>query len=178
MIYVFIAQGFEEIEAISVLDILRRAELEVKAVGIGGKQITGAHGVTVTCDILDSEAKAGDNLEMIVLPGGMPGTINLQKSAVVQSLIRHCAENDIWIGAICAAPTVLGQMGLLTDKRSTCYPGMEVNLGATIYTGQRVEQDGKIVTGIGPGASIPFSLRLVECLQGKEQAKALEGKLK
>lgn len=172
MIYVFFAPGFEEIEAITPLDILRRAELEVRSVGVGGKTVTGSHKITVECDLAETRAVT-EGLDMIVLPGGMPGTLNLEKSPVVQGFIDHCAANGLWIGANCAAPSILGHKGLLEGRTVTCFPGYETQLGEANYTGNLIEADGKIITGRGPGASVAFSLRLVECLLGAERAKRL-----
>lgn len=176
MIYVFIAHGFEEIEALTIVDVLRRAELEVKAVGIGGKTVTGAHGITVHCDIADREADPR-KLDMIVLPGGMPGTLNLEKSPVVQSFIDFAFAKELWVGAICAAPSILGHKGLLHGKRVTAFPGFEPELGEAIYTGDAVVQDEMLITGKGPGAALPFSLKLVENLLGKERADVLAASL-
>lgn len=176
MIYIFAAPGFEEIEAITTLDILRRAELEAQLVGVGGKRVTGAHGIAVECDISDSETSAAD-LEMIVLPGGMPGTLNLEKSAVVQKYIDYVVKENLWLAAICAAPSILGHKGLLDGKRVTCFPGFEQQLGDAVHTGNRVEVDGRLITGKGPGASVPFALTLVEKLCGREKSDALEASL-
>lgn len=178
MVYVFFAHGFEEIEAVTTLDILRRAELTVKAVGIGSKTITGSHGLTVHCDMIDKQAGNAKGLEMIVLPGGMPGTLHLEKSPVVNAYITHVLKNDLWLAAICAAPSILGHLNLLNGKKATCFPGYEGELGeGAIYTGESVTQDGKLVTAKGAGSSVPFALKLVECLCGKERADALEASL-
>lgn len=176
MIYVFFAHGFEEIEAIATVDILRRAELEVRTVGIGAKTITGSHGITIHCDMIDHMANP-KGLEMIVLPGGMPGTVNLEKSEVVVAFIDHVIKNDLWLGAICAAPSILGHKNLLAGKTVTCFPGFEDQLGGGTYSPDRVVQDGKLVTAKGAGAAVPFALKLVECLLGKERADTLEASL-
>lgn len=176
MIYVFLAHGFEEIEALTVVDVLRRAELEVQMVGVGGIDITGSHGITVHCDIPDTEA-VPQNVDMIVLPGGMPGTLNLEKSQVVQAFIDHVVESDLWLTAICAAPSILGHKGLLDGKNATAFPGFETELGKAVYTGNMVEQDGKLVTGKGPGAALPFALKLVEVMLGKNRADILAGSM-
>lgn len=174
MVYVFFGHGFEEIEAITTLDILRRAELTVHAVGIGSKTITGSHGLTVHCDMLDKQAGNAKGLEMIVLPGGMPGTLTLEKSTVVNAYIDYAIKNDIWLGAICAAPSILGHKGLLNGKRVTCATGFDTQLGeGAIYTGEPLEVDGKIVTARGAGVAVQFGLKLVECLKGRERAEAL-----
>lgn len=172
MIYIFFAHGFEEIEAITTLDILRRAELEVQAVGVGSKTITGAHGITVHCDMIDKQASP-KGLEMIVLPGGMPGTIQLEKSPVVSAFIDFVVKNDLYLAAICAAPSILGHKGLLEGKKVTCFPGFETQLGGAEFTGAKLEQDGKLITAKGPGVAIPFALKLVECLLGAERAAVL-----
>ncbi len=178
MIYVFFGHGFEEIEAITTVDILRRAELAVTTVGIGSKTITGSHGLTVHCDMLDKQAGNAKGLQMIVLPGGMPGTLSLEKSPVVKAYIEHVIKNDLWLAAICAAPSILGHLNLLDGKKVTCFPGFEDQLGeGAIYTGELVEVDGKLVTAKGAGAAIPFALKLVELLCGKERAEVLEASL-
>ena len=178
MIYIFFAHGFEEIEAITTLDILRRAGLDVKSVGIGSKTITGAHGITIHCDMLDKQTTSAKGLEMIVLPGGMPGTVNLEKSPVVTAYIDHVLKNDLYLAAICAAPSILGHKGLLDGKRVTCFPSVIEELGeGARHTGALVEQDGKLVTARGAGAAVPFGLKLVECLCGKERADELEASM-
>ena len=127
MIYLFLANGFEEVEALTPLDYLRRCELPVKTVAVGNRLVTGSHKITVTADLLISEVRPED-AQMIILPGGMPGTLNLEQSAKVQEMIDYCAENGRWIAAICAAPSILGHKGLLHGKRATCYVGFEDQL--------------------------------------------------
>ncbi len=176
MIYIFLADGFEEIEALTVADILRRAEKEVALVGVGSKIIRGSHGITVACDLEQSETTLND-LEMVVLPGGMPGTLNLEKSEVVRSFVAHAVQNDIWVGAICAAPTILGHMGLLDGVRVTCYPGFEDQLGGAKFLDTSTVRDGKIITASGAGQSIKFGLALLEALEGKARADLLAASL-
>lgn len=173
MIYVFLAEGFEEIEALTPVDCLRRAGRSVCTVGIGGTVIKGSHGIAVTADIADSAFTPDDSTEMIVLPGGMPGTIHLGESSIVQDAITYCAEHDKWITAICAAPTILGARGLLSGKTATCYPGMEKQLIGCNASAEPVCQDGRIITGRGPGAAMDFALRLVEVLCGADTARSL-----
>ncbi|MBE6886232.1 MAG: DJ-1/PfpI family protein [Oscillospiraceae bacterium] len=173
MIYVFLANGFEETEAIAPIDILRRAELEVKTVGVGGKEITGAHGITVTADLTEGEISLSRELEMVVLPGGMPGTLNLEASFAVKAAVQFCADRDRYVGAICAAPSVLGHMGLLEGKNATCYPGFEQELLGAELPGFPVCKDGKIITANGAGNALEFGFVLAECLAGKEKADAL-----
>ena len=172
MVYVFLAHGFEEIEALSAVDVLRRADIDTLMVGVGSKTITGSHGITVHCDIAEREVNMRD-ADMIVLPGGLPGTHNLEKSAVVQSCIDKAIEDSKWIGAICAAPSILGHKNLLDKKRVTCAPGFSDQLGSADYTGASVEADGNIITANGAGSSIMFALKLVECLTSRERALEL-----
>ena len=172
MIYVFLANGFEEVEALAPTDILRRAEHEVQLVGVGSKVITGSHGITVACDIEITQTDLND-LEMVVLPGGMPGTLNLEKNEIVQSFVAHAVKNNIWLGAICAAPSILGHAGLLEGRKATCFPGFEQELTGAEFTGASVEVDGKIITARGAGCAVDFGLALVEALEGKGKAGAM-----
>lgn len=176
MIYVFLASGFEEIEALAVVDILRRAELEVQtvAVGTGGKTVRGAHGIPVAADVTEDEAQP-EGLEMVVLPGGMPGTLHLEKSQTVQEFLQLAVNNGLWIGAICAAPSILGHNGLADGKRVTCYPGFESQLTHSTYTAAPVEEDGKLITADGPGSAMAFGFLLAEKLTSKERAAMLKG---
>jgi len=170
MVYVFLADGFEDIEALAPIDILRRANVDVKTVGVTGKEVTSSHGVTVKADISVSDIKLDSDLELIVLPGGMPGTLNLEASVGVQKAINFCAANDKYIAAICAAPSILGHKGLLKGKKATCFPGFEKDLvGADACSGL-VVIDGKFITGKGPGACIEFGLKLAEILVSADAA--------
>lgn len=172
MIYLFLAPGFEEIEALTTVDILRRAECELKTVGVGGKRVTGAHGIEVTADLTQEEAVT-EGLEMVILPGGVPGTPNLEKSPVVRTMVDYCHEKGLWLAAICAAPSIFGHWGLLAGKRATCFPGYEDQLSGAAATGESVVVDGKIITGKGAGVTIPFALKIVEQLVGKDTAEKL-----
>ena len=172
MIYVFLANGFEEIEALATVDILRRAELDVKTVGVGGKTVTGSHGIPVTADIEEKDVTT-DDMELVVLPGGMPGTLNLEKSPIVMASVRYCLDNSIYVAAICAAPSVLGGLGLLKGKKAVCYPGFEDKLtGAAVET-KEVVTDGNITTSRGLGTAIPFALELISLLFGEEKAEEI-----
>ena len=163
MIYVFLADGFEETEAIAPIDMLRRAKKEVVTVGVTGKIVTSSHGVPVTADITQDEIQLNDHLEMIVLPGGMPGTLN-------EEAITYCAEQNRYLTAICAAPSILGHRGLLNGKHAVCYPGFESALtGAEVGT-EGVVQDGNIITARGAGVAIDFGLALVAALCGAEKS--------
>ena len=172
MLYMFFAPGFEETEAVCTLDILRRAEIEVKSVGVGGKTIAGARGIPVVCDLEDNEISLA-GIEGIVLPGGMPGTLNLEKSEAVRTAIDYCAQRGLLICAICAAPSILGRMGLLKGKRFTCYPGYE-QLVEGEYTGARVERDGKLITAKGLGCTLLFALEIVRVMVGEQIAHKIE----
>lgn len=180
MIYLFLANGFEEIEALTPADLLRRVGKEVITVGIGSKKIVGAHGITVTADLCDSDLSASsfDSLEMIVLPGGMPGAANLAASSLVNEAIAAANKNNLPVAAICAAPAVvLGCYDFVCGKRVTCYPGFESQLSTAVVTGSAVEEDGNLITAKGPGAAMAFALTLVRRLCGVETAQKLKGSL-
>lgn len=172
MIYVFLADGFEELEALAPVDILRRGGLNVKTVGVGGRTVCGAHKIPVVCDITEQDAVT-DGLDGIILPGGMPGTLNLEKSGCVQSFIDFAAENGLYIGAICAAPSILGHKGLLNGKKATCFPGFEKDLDGAEFSDTSVVTDGKITTAYGAGAAFDFGFRLLSELTG-DKAKSEE----
>ena len=172
MVYMFLAEGFEEIEALCPLDLMRRADIEVVTVGVGGKQICGAHGINVIADIADTDF-VFENVDMIFLPGGMPGTLNLAASDTVISAIKRAEEENAYIAAICAAPSILGNMGMLDGKEAICYPGFEDKLiGATI-SDKRVVLDGKILTAAGMGAALDMGLCIVEIFRGKDFSQKL-----
>ena len=176
MIYMFLAEGFEEIEALCPLDLMRRAGLKVATVGIGGEYITGAHAITVRADISESEfcsIFARESADMIFLPGGMPGTLNLGASETVRDSIRSMAEDGRYIAAICAAPSILGEMKLLLGKRAICYPGFERQLEGAIISYERVVLDGNILTAAGMGAALDMGLEIVGIFCGKEKAESL-----
>ncbi len=176
MIYMFLAEGFEEIEALCPLDLMRRAGISVSTVGIGGEYISGAHSITVRADMTDSEFAAkcsAESIDMIFLPGGMPGTLNLEASEVVCDAIRSAAEDKKYIAAICAAPSILGKMGLLIGKEAICYPGFERYLEGASISEARVVLDGNILTAAGMGAALDMGLKIVEVFCGAEKADAL-----
>lgn len=168
MIYVFLAEGFEEVEALAPVDMLRRAKLDVTTVGVTGKVVTGSHGIPVTADITAEELSIGADMEMIVLPGGMPGTLHEEASSVVQAAIDYCVKNDRWISAICAAPSILGHKGLLQGKTATCYTGFEKELKGAQIGSAGVVTDGKIITARGAGVAVDFGLTLVGAMLGAE----------
>jgi len=164
MIYLFLAEGFEEVEALTPVDLLRRAGKNVVTVGITGKTVKGSHGIPVTADITADEVILNDELEMVILPGGMPGTINLNESETVHEAVTYMHERKRPIAAICAAPTVFGMMGLLENRTATCYPGMESGLTGAKVSQDAVCKDGHIITSRGVGTAIPFALALIDVL--------------
>lgn len=172
MIAVFLANGFEEIEALATVDILRRAGYETVTVGVGSRQVEGSHKIPVTVDIADDSLNEAD-LDMVILPGGMPGTLNLEKSMIVQSAVRYCVQRGKYIAAICAAPSILGHMGILRGRRATCFPGYEKDLEGADVSTDFTCVDGKIITGKGAGAAVEFALKIVEVLSGTESANKL-----
>ena len=171
MIYLFLADGFEEIEALACVDILRRAGIEVKTVGVTGKTVAGAHGINVEADMLISEC--GFDAEMVILPGGSVGTDNLAASPEVAALVEDAAKRKAYVAAICAAPTVLGGLGLLEGRRAVCYPGLEDRLTGAKSSADRVCIDGKFITSRGPGTTSEFALTIVEILKGRQTADVL-----
>lgn len=171
MVYVLLADGFEEVEALTPVDLLRRAGAEVKTVGVTGRTVTGARGVPVVADILPEEVDR-DELEMVVLPGGMPGTIHLNESGFVRELVQFCADHDRYLAAICAAPSIiLGGMDLLHHRRAICYPGMEDGMTCAKVTHQNCCVDGKIITGRAAGAAMDFALALCAAMMGQAAAE-------
>lgn len=175
MIYLFLENGFEEVEATAPVDILRRAGAELKTVGEGGHAVTSAHGVTVTADVDESGVSLG-NMEMAILPGG-PGTANHEKSRTACGALRFCAEKDRYIGAICAAPSVLGHLGLLRGHNAVCFPGYEKELGADKVLFDPVCVSGKIITARGAGVAVDFALKLVEVLYGTEKSEKIRNEI-
>jgi len=172
MIYAFLAPGFEEIEAVTVIDMLRRAELPVKTVGIGGITVTGAHQIPVVCDCGDGGLTPAADLTAVFLPGGMPGTRNLEQSPVVQRFLDYAAENGRFLCAICAAPLILGHKNLLRGKRAVCFPGFEPDLYGALRCSEPVCRDGTVITGKGPGVTLEFALAMIAAL--KSEAAALQ----
>ncbi len=169
MIYIFLSQGFEECEALAPLDILRRAEIDVKTVGIGSKTIVGAHNIPIVCDLCDNEIST-ENLEGIVLPGGMPGTLNLEKSETVQKYIDYAFKNDLPICAICAAPIILGHKGLLKGKKATCFTGFEKELIGADVQNVPVVKDNNIITAYGAGAACDFGFCILSHIKDEKTA--------
>lgn len=173
-VYVFFADGFEEIEAFTSVDVLRRAGLNVEMITVTPDEIVkGAHAVPVLCDRNIANCDFSD-ADLLLLPGGMPGAATLGESSDLRKLLLRFAEQGKPLAAICAAPMVLGGLGLLKGKRVTCYPGFESYLEGAECTGAMVERDGNIITGKGPGAAMEFALSVVELLKGKEMVQELK----
>lgn len=177
MVYVHLADGFEEIEAIAVVDVLRRASIDVNTVSItGSRLVRGAHNIEVAADILFQEAEYG-KCEMIVLPGGMPGTTNLGAHEGLARQLESFAKSAKWVAAICAAPSILGKMSLLIGRRATSFPGFENQMAGVTYSEDRVVRDGKFITSRGPGTAIEFSLELVKVLKNEQTAEEIKKKM-
>jgi protein deglycase len=170
-----LADGFEEIEAVAIIDVLRRAGINVVTASLANKEVTGSHNITVFADRILSDLDPAD-FDVIALPGG-PGTKNLRESSLVLDFIRAIEAKSGICAAICAAPTVLGKAGVIKGKKVTCFPGEENNLGGAVSTGKPVEIDGKIITGKGPGTAVTFSLALTALLAGKEKAESVRDKM-
>jgi 4-methyl-5(b-hydroxyethyl)-thiazole monophosphate biosynthesis len=179
MIYLFLANGFEEIEALCPLDVLRRLRLDVMTVGIGGKTVRGSHGICVTADLTEEEFRShlndpdGFAPDAVILPGGMPGAANLDASAVVDAAIAAASARGALIGAICAAPFLLGKRGLLAGKEATCFPGFEEQLLGARLSKHKVVRDGNLITAAGMGVALEFGLELGAALTSPADAAAL-----
>ena len=170
MVYVHLAEGFEEIEALTTVDLLRRAEIETEMVSVTGRlPVTGSHGIEVIADILFEDA-VYSACELIVLPGGMPGSSNLDKHEGLREKIYSFHNQGKGLAAICAAPLILGRAGVLAGKKATCYPGYEKELEGAEVTDDSVVKDQGVITSRGVGTAIPFALSIIESLKGKETA--------
>ncbi|MDD3118094.1 MAG: DJ-1/PfpI family protein [Victivallales bacterium] len=164
---IVLADGFEEIEAITPIDVLRRMEVEVAVLGLASRTVRGAHGITVTADGVLREAVAAE-IGVLMLPGGMPGAKNLRDSEALMALLRRVYQAGGYVAAICAAPIALARSGLIEGRRVTVYPGFENMLGGAVVTGNPTEVDGRIITGRGPGAALEFTRHVAAAL-GRER---------
>ena len=176
MVCVFLAEGFEEIEALAPVDILRRGGVDVKTVGVGGNRISGSHKIPVLCDLSDSELNLA-GIEAVVLPGGMPGTVNLEKNRTVQAFIDAAYERHEYLCAICAAPSILGHKGYLSGKNAVCFPGYEEELEGAVISDKGVVRDGKFITAKGMGVATEFGLEIVAAFLGQEKADSVKSKI-
>lgn len=171
MVYVMLADGFEETETIEPIDILRRGGVSVRAVGVTGMSVTGAHGISIAADIgIDDVNKA--DMELLMLPGGA-GHELLDKSDKVHALIDFAYENGIYIAAICAAPSILGRKGLLKSKKATCFPGYEKYLDGAAVCADKAVRDGNIITAKGAGAAAEFGFEMLGVLKSADTAKSV-----
>jgi 4-methyl-5(b-hydroxyethyl)-thiazole monophosphate biosynthesis len=165
----FLGTGFEETEAIAPLDLLRRAGVEVKTVGLNGPVITGSHGIGVAADMQIEDLDISD-AEMIILPGGLGGVASIRACDKAMDAVRAVSEQGNFVAAICAGPTVLADLGITEGKQATCYPGCESGMGNARMVDVAAVRDGKLITGTSAGCAIPFGLALVEALRGTEEA--------
>ena len=173
MVYCFLADGFEEVEASAPIDMLRRAGVEVATVGVTGEVINGRHGIKVIPDLDIKDIVFDENLEAVILPGGLPGATNLEESADVQKAIDFANENGRYICAICAAPQILGHKGLLKGKNAIAYPGFESELEGAIISDKYVVADGNIITAKGAGVATEFGLKIVGALRSEDLAEEI-----
>ena len=173
MVYVLLGTGFEEVEAIAPIDLLRRAGISVLTVGVEGKTVTGSHGIPVVADIEIGQMDLTD-LDMIVLPGGLGGVATVRKSEAALEALRLAWENGKYVAAIRAGPTVLADLGITTGSTATCYPGCESGMGsANTVSDVPCVVDGKLITGASAGCAVPFALALIETLKGSEEAQKI-----
>ena len=174
---IFLADGFEEIEALTVVDLLRRSEIGIAMVSITGERVvTGSHGIAVHADALFEEADFSGT-DMLVLPGGMPGTKNLKAYEPLMELVDTFYKEDRYVAAICAAPRILGHRGILKGRKACSYPDAETHLDGAKVTRSSVETDGRVITSRGMGCAIDFGLAIVEAFQGREAADILADKI-
>jgi DJ-1 family protein len=172
-VFAFLANGFEETEAVATIDVLRRAEINVITVSISNsKTVTGAHGIPVIADEIFAETDFS-TADLLFLPGGMPGTKYLGEHEELKQLLLHQVNSGKKIAAICAAPTVLAKIGILDNKEAICYPGFESDLTNAVISTKTVVKSGNVITGKGPGVTIPFALEIVEELKGKAIANKI-----
>ena len=166
MVYIILGKGFEETEAVAPGDVLRRAQIPMQYAGIGGRLVEGAHGITVQADITVEEMDL-QNMDMIVLPGGMGGVESIEASPAAMAAVEYALKYDRYVSAICAAPTILGKRGWIDGRHAVCYPGMEGQMGkAIVHPEKEAVVDGKLITGRAPGAAIEFGLQLAGVLPG------------
>lgn len=172
---VFLADGFEEVEALTVVDYLRRMDIKVDTVSISGdKEVKGAHNIIVIADKLLEEVDELDQYKAVIIPGGMPGATNLRDNEDVIDTVKNMYDKDQLVAAICAGPIVLERAGIIKDKKITSYPGFESDLEGAIYKEQSVVMDGNIITSRGPYFAVEFAIEIVEYLLGADKAEQLK----
>ena len=172
MVYIILGKGFEEAEALIPCDLLRRAGVEVQFAGIGGREVTGGHGITLCADCLAEEAPLTE-AEMLVLPGGLGGVASILGCEKVMQALPVVYEQGNYVAAICAAPTILAKLGITDGKWATCYPGMEDQMGSAKMSQLAASRDGKVITGRSAGTAFDFALELIAALCGGEKAKEI-----
>ena len=172
MVYVMLGTGFEEIEALAPVDLMRRAGIEVLTVGISGKIVSGGRGIGVQADITIDEMDLTD-LEMIVLPGGLGGVASIRASQQTLDAVRFAYENDRFVAAICAGPTVLADLGITSGRHATCFPGQACNMKDAILEEKAFVRDGKLITGASAGCAVEFGLALIDALRGPEASEQI-----
>lgn len=177
MIYLFLADGFEEIEALATADVIRRAGLELETVGITSQAVRGSHNITVMADRFIDEIEPDDSLQAVILPGGLPGTTNLEQCQALQHILSYAYRHGKILAAICAAPSILGHCGFLKGKTAICYPGYEKELAGATIAQAPVCRDGNIITAAGAGVSIDFGAEIVAALCGREKADFIKEKM-
>lgn len=177
MIYIFLANGFEEVEALATVDVLRRADLKVKIIGVGSDVITGAHGISTVCDAVDCDLTPGEDIEAVILPGGMPGTLNLERSDKVNAFVDYAFGNKKLLCAICAAPSILGHKGMLKGRKAVCFPGFESELEGAELSDSFVVTDGNIITAKGMGSAVKFGIAIGSAFVGEAKMKKIEESL-
>ena len=175
-VVVFFATGYEEVEALSVVDVLRRGGVEVIMAGIDGQEVTSARQITVKMD-QKAEDVNYELVDMIVLPGGLPGVDNLFASSLVKEKVLEFKAQNKWVAAICAGPSILGKLGVLEGETATCYPNFEQFLYGATYVTDRTVVSNKVITGKGAGASFEFALKLLEVIAGKEKAEQIRNSM-
>lgn len=173
MIYVFLAEGFEEVEALATVDVLRRAGLDVRTVGVSGSTVSGSHAIPVVCDVMIDDIQPDGCVDAVVLPGGMPGTLNLENNDKVNSFIDYAYAEGKYVCAICAAPSILGKKGMLNGKEAICFPGFEEYLYGAKLSDKSVCVDGRIITAKACGVALKFGKVIAEQFIGTEKADAL-----
>lgn len=177
MLYMFFANGFEEVEAIAALDVIRRAGIEILSVGVGSQIITGSHNISVVCDVTADKIEFDENTKGIILPGGMPGTTNLMNNSIVDNFIDLCVENNRLICAICAAPMILGKKGILDGREAVCFPGFEDELKGAVISSEFVCNSNGVITARGMGSAVNFGLEIVAELTDRETSDKLKATL-
>ena len=173
MVYILLGTGFEEMEAIAPMDLLRRAHIPAAFVGVNGKTVVGSHGIAIEADMTLAQMDL-TQLDMIVLPGGLGGVASLRASKEAMDAVRFAWENGKYTAAICAGPTVLADLGITVGRRATCYPGCEEHMGGASMVCSAAVTDGKLITGTSAGCAVPFGLALVAALRGQQAADAVE----